>query len=57
MSALCLGYIPQGMSARYAIQQMLLQGRALRKYQRHVSRRMIEHMGEDPTWPATRRRV
>jgi integrase len=49
MSALVLGHIPEGMSAKYAIRQMLLQGRALRGYQRQVSARMLELFGEDPT--------
>lgn len=49
MSALCLGHIPEGMSAKYAVRQMLLRGRALRKYQRDVSRTMIGYLGADPT--------
>jgi integrase len=49
MSALVLGHIPEGVSAKYAIRQMLLQGRAFRGYQRQVSRRMIEYLGKDPT--------
>ncbi len=48
MSALVLGHIPEGMSAKYAIRQMLLQGRALRGYQRLVSARMLELFGQDP---------
>lgn len=48
MSALALGHIPEGMSAKYAIRQMLLQGRALRAYQRQVSQAMIEYMKADP---------
>src|SRR5262249_14289469 len=37
------------MSAKYAIRQMLLQGRALRGYQRRVSARMLQLCGEDPS--------
>ena len=46
MSALVLGHIPEGMSAKYAIRQMLLQGRALRGYQRRVSARMLQLCGQ-----------
>jgi hypothetical protein len=46
MSALVLGHIPEGMSAKYAIRQMLLQGRALRCYQRRVSARMLQLCGQ-----------
>jgi hypothetical protein len=49
MSTLVLGHILKGMSAKYAIRQMLLHGRALRRYQRQVSARMLEYIGEDPT--------
>jgi len=49
MSALVLGHIPDSMSAKYAIRQMLLQGRALRDYQRQVSGRILEYLGADPT--------
>jgi integrase len=52
MSALCLGHIPEGVSARYAIRQMLLRGRELRKHQRTVSRRMLDAFGVDPTLPS-----
>jgi hypothetical protein len=50
-SALVLGHVPEGMSAKYAVRQMLLEGRALRGYQRQVSRAMIGYLGTDPTLP------
>jgi integrase len=49
LSAYVLGHIPDGVSARYAIRQVLLQGRMLRKHQATVSRRVVEWLGSDPT--------
>jgi integrase len=49
LSAFLLGHVPPGMSAKYALRQMLLQGRTLRKHQRTISRRVIELLGGDPT--------
>lgn len=49
MSAFILGHVPVGMSAKYALRRVLLKGRALRKYQRTVSRRVLELLGADPT--------
>jgi integrase len=49
LSAFLLGHVPPGMSAKYALRQMLLQGRTLRKHQRTISRRVMELLGGDPT--------
>ncbi len=48
-SALVLGHVPPGQSAKYAIRKMLLEGKALRKYQRDVSRAMLGYFDADPT--------
>jgi integrase len=49
LSAFLLGHVPPGMSAKYALRQMLLQGRTLRKHQRTISARVVELLGIDPT--------
>jgi hypothetical protein len=54
LSAYVLGHIPDGVSARYAIRQVLLQGKMLRKHQAMVSRTMLEWLGADPTYSPSR---
>jgi integrase len=49
MSAFLLGHVVPGMSMKYALRQMMLQGRTLRRHQRTISARILELLGEDPT--------
>ncbi len=49
LSAFLLGHIPEGMSAKYALRRMLLDGPMLRRKQREISRRVLELLGSDPT--------
>jgi integrase len=48
-SALVLGHVPPGTSAKYAIRKVLLEGKKLRGYQATISRAMLEYFGTDPT--------
>jgi hypothetical protein len=52
LSAFLLGHIPEGMSAKYALRRMLLEGRTLRRHQRTISRRVLELLGTDLTFSA-----
>jgi integrase len=45
LSAFLLGHIPEGMSAKYALRRMLLDGPTLRKKQRDISRRIVSLLG------------
>jgi integrase len=49
MSAFLLGHVVPGMSMKYALRQMMLQGRTLRRHQRTISCRMVELLGADAT--------
>jgi integrase len=46
LSAFLLGHLPEGMSAKYALRRMLLDGPALRKHQRTISRRIMSLLGD-----------
>ena len=49
LTAFLIGHIPEGMSAKYAMRRMLLEGPTLRGLQKQVSKRMMELLGCDPT--------
>jgi integrase len=49
LSAFLLGHIPEGMSAKYALRRMLLDGPMLRERQAEISARMVHLFGSDPT--------
>jgi integrase len=49
LSAFLLGHIPEGMSAKYALRRMLLDGPMLRRKQREISARVLALLGSDPT--------
>jgi hypothetical protein len=46
LSAFLLGHIPEGMSAKYALRRMLLDGPTLRKKQWDISRRIMSLLGD-----------
>jgi integrase len=49
LSAFLLGHIPEGMSAKYALRRMSLDGPMLWRKQREISRRVLNLLGGDPT--------
>ena len=49
LSAFLLGHIPEGMSAKYALRRMLLDGPMLRERQAEISAHIVLLLGSDPT--------
>lgn len=49
LSAFLLGHIPPGLSQKYIVRKMLLEGPMMRRKQREISNRMLALLGSDPT--------